>query len=139
MTSRSPRIGKGWSVGLALVLAMAIPAAVNRLRRYQGGARAREYLQDGRLSLALDTLSTLDHRYRHEAEIQYLLGATQRRMGKISLARGAFERATKLGWSRKQLMCQEAMADFQSGDKASEAYLTESLKSGCDDDIAVEL
>lgn len=100
---------------------------------------ARESLRAGRLSVAIDTLTRLESIRPDSTEVSYLLGVCHRRQAVTSKARVYFKRAGELGWPRKELMRQEAMCDFQAGEKAAESFLLETLKDGCDDDTAADI
>ncbi|MGH7193556.1 MAG: tetratricopeptide repeat protein, partial [Candidatus Saccharimonadales bacterium] len=92
-----------------------------------------------RFSNAKDALELLQREQPANAEVVYLSAVCRRRLSEISQARELLAKAEELGWPRKQILLQQAMCDFTSGDKAAEAFLLQSFEDGCDDDTANEV
>ncbi|HET6882310.1 MAG TPA: tetratricopeptide repeat protein [Pirellulales bacterium] len=130
-----------WAAALTAVLLglAAAPFVYNQWKLRSRMAAARELVHREETPAAIEILSELESRYPQKAEVPYLLGICRRRAGKIQQARDYFKRAGELGWPRKDLLRQDAMTDFQNGDKAAEEYLLTLLKSGCSDEIAGEI
>jgi Flp pilus assembly protein TadD len=137
---RSRSIGKG--AALACLAGVIVFATIGGWRWWNFDHAlhgVRESIRTGDLSDAVQTLTELQTDRPRSAEVAYLLGVCHRRLAVTSKARTYFEQAGELGWPRKELMRQEAMCDFQAGEKASEEFLLEWLKAGCDDETASEV
>lgn len=133
-------LGKWAALGCAVAVVLLVTAGGWRLFRFSYALRgARQSMRAGDLSHAVEVLNKLDGARPGSAEVAYLLGVCHRRLATTSKARTYLQRAGELGWPRKDLLRQEAMCDFQGGDKASETFLLESVKAGCDDDTAAEI
>jgi tetratricopeptide (TPR) repeat protein len=127
---------------LACLLSLVVFAAIGAWRRLEFNRDlrgARENMRAGALSNAVEALTRLEGTHPGNAEVAYLLGVCHRRSAATSKARTDFQRAGELGWPRKELMRQQAMCDFQGGEKGAEEFLLESLRAGCDDDTALEI
>ncbi|HWB10071.1 MAG TPA: tetratricopeptide repeat protein [Pirellulales bacterium] len=137
---RSRSLGKWAALGCLLgAVVFAAIAAWRRLEFNQALDGARESMRTGDLPHAVEVLNQLEKDRPRSAEVAYLLGICHRRLATTSKARSYFQQAGELGWPRKELMRQEAMCDFQGGEKASESFLLESVKAGCDDETASEI
>ena len=139
MVARSGRI---WVVLCCLLLALAV-TAVRAWHGVRFNARLgaiRDSLRANKLAEARDALLGLEREGPNQAEVMYLSGVCQRRLTAISRARDYFKKAGELGWPRNEILLQEAMCDFPSGDKAAEAFLIESIEDGgYDDETANEI
>lgn len=128
---------------LAVMIFVASAAAwwpAGRRLRLLGEIRgARQRLLVGAVDDAKTYLLELEPKHPREAEIPFLLSVARRRAGAVSEARRHLKRAAELGWSKEAVTLEHAMCDFQSGDRNAEPFLLESLKSGCDDQIAGEI
>jgi tetratricopeptide (TPR) repeat protein len=130
-----------WVVLCCFVLALAA-LAPRAWRGAQLNARlsaVHDSLRTNQLAEARDVLLRLERENPNQAEVAFLSGVCQRRLTAISLARDYFKKAGDLGWPRKEILLEEAMCDFPSGDKAAETFLLESLKESHDDETANEI
>lgn len=141
MAALNARSATKWAALACLlgVVLYAAPRAWRRVELNRALRDARDSLRAGRLSEAFDTLTPLESVRPESAEVSYLLGVCHRRNAVTSKARVYFKRAGELGWPRKDVIRQEAMCDFQAGEKAAESFLLESLKAGCDDETAGDI
>lgn len=141
MAALNLRSATKWAA-LACLLSATLWAAPRAWRGIEFNAAlrgARESLRAGRVSEAFDTLTRLESLRPENAELSYLLGVCHRRQAVTSKARVNLKRAGELGWSRTDVIRQEAMCDSQAGERAAESFLLETLKAGCDDDTAADI
>ncbi|OYV71171.1 MAG: hypothetical protein B7Z74_07270, partial [Deltaproteobacteria bacterium 21-66-5] len=127
------------AAAILVALAAAWWPAGRRLRLLGETRWARERLILGSVDEVETRLLELESKYPQEAEIPFLLSVARRRAGAIGEARRDLRRAAELGWSKEAITVQHAICDFQSGDRNAEPFLLESLKAGCDDEIAGEI
>lgn len=124
----------------ALTFALVTQRAWRGVRINRRLSDVRESLRTNQLAEARDALLSLEREGSNQAEVAFLLGVCQRRLTSIRSARDYFKRAGELGWPRNEILLQEAMCDFPSGDKAAETFLIGSIEEGgYDDETANEI
>jgi tetratricopeptide (TPR) repeat protein len=75
-----------------------------------------------------------------DAEVQYFLAVTKRRLGKVTDAEPHLRRASQLGWPGEQIKLQRALAAVQACDFATaEPYLRKVAASGPTNDVALQI
>jgi tetratricopeptide (TPR) repeat protein len=102
--------------------------------------RARRAMANLELDAACAWLQTAAAREPERAEIQYLLGSAHRRARRYRPAKQCFERAERLGWSKRDLEREQMMMTFQTGNiEQAEPYLRKLLERPSSDDTAEDI
>lgn len=129
-----------WAVVVSLAVAGVAIGGQSRFRLIYQLRRAKAELFEGRAEDALARLAPLEQRYPERADLAYLLAVANRRSGHTNAARTHLARASRLGWWSEDLLRQEDMVRFQSGDVAeSEPRLAAVLTAGYPDSVALEV
>jgi predicted Zn-dependent protease len=102
--------------------------------------RARQAVWADDPALAVAELQARCDQYPRAPELAYLMAVAQRRDGKTNTAREELKRAATLGWSRKEILRQRHLIDFQAGQiDETEPRLLELIAEGCSDEAAAEV
>jgi len=124
---------------IALIAVLAVPAW-NRLRTVLTLEHARRAMRKGELETALDALDGLHRADPKRNDVCYLLGVTNRRLGRFEEAFRYLQRAEDLGWPLEDLARQRYMARFQAGDiDGTREYLQRLIDQGAGDEVAEEV
>jgi tetratricopeptide (TPR) repeat protein len=133
---------KRWGLLLCVVALTSLaawrlaPAALVQLDLYRTHRAIAKY----DLARAFACLHKAQARDPEKPEVQYLLGAINRRLGQYAQARDHLDRAESLGWSPHDLQRQRAMIRFQMGYiPATESFLIGLLERRNTDDNAEEI
>lgn len=125
-----------------LAIAAAYPASLawgNALAAYRLRT-AKRLLAEGKADEAIAPLEGLDKAYPDWPELKYLLGVANRRAGRLTAAFGYFEKAERLGWSKKDLRRQRLMGGLLAGNRdGAEKELQRLIERDVSDEIAEEI
>lgn len=101
---------------------------------------ARQVVWSDDPSFAVARLKESCDQYPQEPELVYLLAIAERRDGKTGKAREELKRSADLGWSRKEILRERYLIDFQSGQiDENQPHLMDLIEEGCSDEIAAEV
>ena len=101
---------------------------------------ARAEMQRGDFAAALVTLESADRWPPRRAETAFLLARTFRRSGDLEQCEAWLKTASERGWSPQDVRAQRHLLELQCGRfEQSQAWLTQVLASGADDDLAEEI
>ncbi|HEV3023410.1 MAG TPA: tetratricopeptide repeat protein [Pirellulales bacterium] len=145
-TQVTPALGRPvfFRRGVVLLVAAALAfvawwAAPGALVRYDV-LRARRALAELEPDEACRWLQAAEARSPERAEVHYLLGSAHRRARRYRPAKQCFERAERLGWSKRDLERERMMMTFQMGQvERAEPYLRKLLEQDCGDEVAEDI
>lgn len=125
--------------GIAVVV-VGVGPAWNHLNGYNALQPIRNALRDGDVEQAHALLAELEDMDVKPAEVAYLLGVTNRRLGRLKPAFEYLQRAESLGWPVDDITRQRYMTRFQNGDiDGTREYLQGILLRGTNDVVAEEI
>jgi tetratricopeptide (TPR) repeat protein len=136
-------LARRWPLGLLAALVAAIALVFPQLWAETSFAyhirQARRELRAADPEAALVHLRQADDAKPKSAEVHFLLGVANRRVGSLPACLADLHDAEQLGWSLKAVRRQRLLASVQGGDKAAEKDLQQILDREIPDDEAEEI